>query len=107
MLPKGKSLKTSKTGISYWNYDRFFKTKEVVKKELWRFSKAYHRYFKSWIFGETEEEAFQGFLNMMRGRHDRSPYDYTSNMHDHPKYIVEAVRGLKKEMFGHSAWGML
>jgi len=106
LLPVGETpLKSFKTGISYWNYDYFFKTKEFTKKEFFRFSRAYHRYFKKWTFGRTERKAFDVFLKMMKGRHDRAPYTY--ELKDHPKHIREAVRNLAKDQFGLSAWGLL
>jgi len=104
-LPVGRQLKTFKTGISYWNYDYTFKAQDFVKEEFWRFSQAYYRYFKKWTFGRTKRKAFQVFLNMMKGRHDRAPYTYT--LKDHPKYIREAIKNLTKEQFGLNAWGLL
>jgi hypothetical protein len=104
-LPVGRGLDRFKTGVTYWNLDYFFKTKEFTRKEFWRFSRAYHRYFDKWSFGETEEESFRKFLGMMKGRHDRAPYTY--KLGDLPKYIRGAVRDLKKEQFGFNAWGLI
>jgi len=104
-LPCGTELTREKTGISYWNYDYFFKDKRFTKREFWRFSKAYHRYFDEWTFGSNSDKSFRVFLNMMKGRHDKAPYTY--KLEDHPKYIKEAVRNLKESQFGHSAWGEL
>lgn len=105
LLPVGRQLKEFKTGISYWNYDYFFKTRDFTEKEFFRFSRAYYRYFKRWTFGKTAVSSFHVFLNMMKGRHDRSPYTY--KLSDHPKYIREAVKNLKPEQFGYNAWGLL
>jgi len=104
-LPIGHQLKEFKGGVKYLNYDYFFKTKDFTKKEFFRFSRAYHRYFKKWTFGRTERKAFDVFLKMMKGRHDRSPYTY--ELKDHPKHIREAVRNLTKDQFGLNAWGLL
>jgi len=102
-LPVGTGLDTFKTGIQYWNYDYFFKTKEFTKKEFWRFSRAYNRYFKVWTFGNSEEASFKVFLNMMEGRYNRAPYTY--KLGDHPKYIREAVKNLQPKQFGFNGWG--
>lgn len=104
-LPVGKDLVTFKTGIQFWNYDYFFKTRRFTKREFWRFSRAYHRYFNSWEFGSSSEKSFVKFLEMMKGRYNRSPYTY--KLEDHPKYIREAVKNLTKEQFGFNAWGLV
>ena len=101
-LPVGYSPKTCKLPISYWNYGYFFKTKEFTKKEFWRFSRAYHRYFHKWVFGDSEESSFKVFLNMMRSRHQKAPYTY--KLKDHSKYIKEAVKDLTKEQFGFNGY---
>lgn len=106
-LPCGTSLTQGRMRNRLWNYDYFFKTKRFTKRELWRFSRAYHRFFGEWTFGSNSEEAFKRFLAMMEGRHDRSPYDYTNNMYDHPKYIRNAVKNLKPSQFGYDGFGML
>ena len=102
-LPIGKSLKEERTGVNYWNYDYFFKTKEFTKKEFWRFSRAYYRYFQSWEFGNNEEDSFRIFLNMQKGRHDKALYTY--KLEDHSKYIRDAVKNLSEEQFGYSGFG--
>lgn len=101
-LPVGHDLSIYKTGIQYWNYDYFFKTKEFTRKEFWRFSRAYHRYFGTWKFGDSEEESFKIFINMQEARYKQSPYTY--KLEDHSKYIREAVKNLTPEMFGYSGW---
>lgn len=104
-LPIGRSLIEERTGVSYWNYDYFFKTKEFTKKEFWRFSRAYHRYFKSWEFGKDEDASFELFLNMQKSRHDKALYTY--KLEDHPKYIREAVKNLTPEQFGYNGFGFI
>ena len=104
-LPIGHDLKTYKTGIEYWNYDYFFKTKEFTRKEFWRMSRAYHAFFNSWEFGYDEEASFQVFLDMLKGRYNRSPYEYT--LETHSKYIQKAILELKPEQFGFNGWGIL
>jgi hypothetical protein len=101
-MPQGKDLPTFKTGISYWNYDSSFKTADLVKKEFWRFSRAYYKYFKKWKFGNTEEKSFQLFKDMMKSRHERAPYTYS--LKDHPKYIRKAIEELKPEQFAYNGW---
>lgn len=101
-LPWGKSLKSFKTGITYFNYDYYFKTKEFTKKEFWRASRAYHRFYKNWNFGSTEDLAFNKFINMLEGRHKKAPY--MAILEDHPKSIRDVIKNLTKEQFGYSGW---
>lgn len=104
-LPVGITLKQKRTDLRFWNYDYFVKTEEKTKEEFWRFAKAFQRYFGEWRFGETKEEAFKLFLDMMKSRHDKSPYNL--KLEDHPKYMKEVVKNLTKDQFGHSGWGVL
>ena len=104
-LPVGKPLKMMKGRQHFWNYDYFFKTKEFTQEEFFRFSRAYHRFYKSWEFGKNKEDAFDCFLNMMKGRHERAPYTY--ELKDHPKWIRKAVENIKPEQFGYNAWNLL
>ncbi len=101
-LPFGKSLIKERTGVSYWNYDYFFKTRGFIKEEFWRFSKAYYRYFKSWKFGKNKDEAFKVFMDMQKARYDKAPYTY--KLEDHPKYIRKEVELLKPEQFGYNGF---
>lgn len=101
-LPMGHDLPTFKTGIQYWNLDYYFKTKEFTKKEFYRMSRAYYAYTYDWKFGATEEDAFEIFLKMTRGRYNRSPYE--AKLKDYPKYIHEALKNLTPEQFGYNGW---
>jgi len=101
-LPRGIPINTYRSGISYFNYDYYFKTMEFTKKEFWRFSQAYYRFFREWTFGGTPEDAFQVFLNMTRGRQKRAPY--TATLDTHPKWIRSEVAALKKEQYGYDGW---
>ncbi len=104
-LPIGDTLKRVRGREHFWNYDYFFKTQEFTKKEFWRFSRAYHRHFNDWRFGSTEEASFEKFMNGMKAKYKRAPYEYKFS--DHPKYIREAVENLTPEQFGYNAWGLL
>lgn len=105
-LPIGKQLLTFKTGIKYWNYDYFFKTEEFTKKEFWRASRAWNRYYKNWNFGSDEEKSFEIFLKMLKARYKDSPYT-ASALIIHPKHIQQAILDLKPEQFGATGWGLL
>ena len=105
ILYLGTTLPTYKTGVKYFNYDYFFKTQEFTKEEFWRFSQAYYDYFKEWTFGDSKERAFEVFINMLRGRHERAPYTEDDNTHS--KWIKQAVAQLTPEQFGYNGWGLI
>lgn len=104
-LPVGRDLVTGKTGIKYWNCDYFFKTKEFTKKEFWRFSRAYERYFKTWKFGSSEDSSFHIFIDMLKARYKDAPYTY--KLEDLPKYIRKSAEELTPEQFGYNGWGLI
>ena len=93
------------TGISFYNYDYTFKTKEKTKEEFWRFAQAYKDFFGSYHWGDSKETAFGVFIEMMRGRLKNAPYDF-SNIGKHPKYIRDKVSQIKPEQFGFDMWQM-
>lgn len=91
-----------RSGIPVIAYDCTFKTKDQIIDNFWRFSKAHNRYFGGWQWGSNPTEAYQTFIDMMRGRYKRSrPFK------DHPKYINEKVKKLKSNQFGYNGWGRL
>lgn len=95
-----------RTGVSLWNFDYTFKTQEFTRKEFFRFSRAYNRYFDTWPWGSTEEEAFDIFIKMMKGRLEDAKYQIT-NLSVLPKYIRERYANLTSEQFGFNGWGLL
>lgn len=103
-LPIGRPLEVGRTGVSYWNYDYYFKTLEFTTKEFFRMSRAYHRYYDTWKFGDSEKKAFIVFCNMLKARNQQS--SYIAEVKDHPKYIQDKIKNITPEQFGHSAWGL-
>lgn len=104
-LPIGTSLKCMKTGVKFWNYDYFFKTQEFSKKEFWRFSRAYKRYFNDWGFGDTEENSFKKFIQAKRDRYNRATSKAT--LDTHPVYMRQLVMALTPEQYGYNGWGII
>lgn len=104
-LPIGRPLKAYKSGISYHNYDYYFRDKEVTKREFWRASRAWNRYYKNWKFGSDEEKSFKVFCNMIKARHDKTPLE--AKFEDHPKYIRKAVEAITQDRLGFNGWGIL
>lgn len=99
-VPRGKSVPSNMifdTGLNVWDYDCFFRTKEVQKKVFWPFAQAYATVFdKSW--GDTEEAAWKVWLDMMKGR--RTKKLYPMDIDSHPKFIKERIKSMNPEEFG-------
>lgn len=107
-VPLGKLITEKdwgKTGLKFWNFDYTFKTLENAKKLFLRSSISHKTYFGETAWGETEEKAFQVFMDNMRGKFCRSLDIIDGN--DIPKYIKERVATLTPEEFGYDGWGML
>jgi glycosyltransferase involved in cell wall biosynthesis len=90
------------SGIRIWDYDYFFRIKEMARSEFWRFAQAHATAFdESW--GSTEEEAWQIFCNQYRGR--LTKFLYPISVESHPETIRERVRNMQSEEFGYDNWG--
>ena len=77
------------------------RTKEVQKREFWRFAQAYATAFnKSW--GSSEEEAFSFWTKMMKSR--LSKQLYPMDIESHPEFIKEKIKNMKPEEFGFNNW---
>ena len=100
-----------KRGITFWNFDFCWKTKDVVEKDYGRFARAWHKTFGNWALGgkgktleESNKSAFDSFMTMMTGRFNNNTWQMTS-LQDYPKYIREKVKNIKPEQFGYSMFG--
>ena len=92
--------------IPIWNYDTTFRTKEIIARDRARFARAWHREFKDYgeRGGPSEEEAFEAWFNMVK---DRYPlHTNLVKLDDHPKFIVDKLKSLKKDQFGFDLFGL-
>lgn len=108
-VPLGRLIQEDecgRTGITIWNFDYTFKTQELTRKEFYRFAKAYTSYFDDSPFGSSEEESFQIFCDLHKGRYKKANYEIT-DMNILPKYIQHAYINLKPSQFGYNGWGIL
>lgn len=104
-LPRGFKLKAYRSGVSYWNYDYYFRSMEVTKREFWRASRAWNRFFKNWNFGDSEERSFEIFCKMIKARHDNTPL--VAKLEEHPSHIRKAIEKLPADRLGYNGWGIL
>lgn len=104
-LPVGRKVPAERTGVSYHNYDYYFRDMEVTKREFWRASRAWNRYYKNWNFGDSEQRSFDIFCKMIKARHDNS--SLFAKPEDHPQYIRQAVKEISSDRLGYNGWGIL
>jgi len=103
-VPTGKVIPANMvydTGLNIYNYDCFFRTAEVQRREFWRFAQAYRDIFNiSW--GDSEQESFEFWVKMMKNRKGKQLY--LMSIEDHPRFIKKRVRNMKPEEFGFDNW---
>lgn len=91
--------------IPIWNYDTFFRTKEIISEDRVRFARAWNRYFQNWEKGkDNPDEAFEAWFKMIKKRYKK--HKNILEINDHPKYIIEKINNLKPEQFGYNAFGL-
>ncbi len=82
-----------------YNYDHFFRTKEMAKNEFHRFSQAYATAF-DWSWGKTPEESFKIFWDSIKGRLKKLSLKEIN----HPKHIIERIQKMTSDEFGYNNW---
>ena len=78
---------------------------ELTKREFWRASRAWNRYYKNWNFGSDEQRSFDIFCKMIKSRHDNS--SLFAKPEDHPQYIRQAIKEISSDRLGYNGWGIL
>lgn len=92
------------SGIKVYNYDNCFKTKENIKKVMYKWAKAVaDKYGKNWGY-ESEEAALKFFIDSARTRleaHNQSEIPLEA----HPKYIQDKIKQMTEDQLGYSIFG--
>lgn len=94
----------SQTSIPIWNYDKILKTKEQITNDVGRMARAWERYFGEAKLGYTDEEAYNEWYKMMKGRYSK-PHEFVP-LKDHPKFMQNTIRNLTEDQFGYSGFGI-
>lgn len=92
------------TGLAIYNYEKMLKTQEQIKEDVGRMARAWKRYWHENKLGDDDESAYYKWLTMATGRL-RKP-QRRIRLGEHPKYIQETIRHLKRNQWGHSAFGI-
>lgn len=97
------------TGQFVWNYSYTFKTEERAKELLYYFDLA-HASFWGQTYGHrketTPELSFADFMDsVVNSAIAKSNRAFQPE--DHPRWIVDRIKNIKPEEFGHSLWGKI
>lgn len=93
--------------IPFYNYEKLLKTKAQVAEDCGRMDRAYYQHFGKYQLGTdgTDENAFNGWLEMVKGRYTK--HNNTLTLDDHPKVMQDTITNLKPEQFGYSGFDNL
>ena len=93
------------TQLGFWNYEKILKTKEQISDDVGRMDRAYFRHFGKYLYGDgTDQGAFEGWMEMMRGRLSK-PHEHIP-LEKHPKIMHNIIKELMPNQFGYSAFGL-
>lgn len=91
--------------IAFYNYEHILKTERQIIEDIGRMDRAYHRHFGKFLYSDTERTAYEGWLQMAKGRNMKPQKKIP--LSDHPKVMQETIKNLKPENFGYSGFGEL
>tara|TARA_Y100000816_G_scaffold64403_1_gene42660 strand:- start:1294 stop:2091 length:798 start_codon:yes stop_codon:yes gene_type:complete len=92
--------------VPIYQYDSFFRTKEIISEDRARFARAWFSFFNSWDDrgGPTPEKAFEAWFDMIKKRY--SFHVLKLKINDHPVFIRERLDSIEKNQFGFDAFGL-
>lgn len=107
-LPEGTLIDEShvrSTGVDVWNYDNFFRSKEITAENFLRFSRAREKSGFGYTWGETKEQALKMFCNMASSRVRKTEGTFKPlTIDSHPARIRKRIRNMNKWKFGFNNW---
>jgi hypothetical protein len=89
-----------------YQYDSFFRNKDLIAFDRARFSRAWFREFGNYgdRGGPTETEAYEAWLEMIKNKINNHIYSFNPNKH--PKYIKERIKNIEQDAFGSNVFGI-
>ena len=92
--------------IPIYQYDSTFRTKEIIKKDRFRFAKAWNREFGNFGSrgGNDEDLCFEAWFKDIKNKYPKHVNQI--KFEDHPIFIKNKLRTLSNDQFGHSAFGL-
>jgi glycosyltransferase involved in cell wall biosynthesis len=93
---------THDTGVPFYNYDCFFRTKKMCQDWYLRAAKAFVNDAGYPLYGQPEA-SWEMWKGMMRSRNEML-HPTILKVGSHPKYIQEKLNAMTPDMWGHSNW---
>jgi glycosyltransferase involved in cell wall biosynthesis len=91
--------------VPFYNYEKLTKTEKQIIDDVERMDDAYLKHFGSTLYSTDELTAFEGWVEMMRGRFEKP--QKRIELSEHPKFVQETIRNLKPEQWGYDGLGYL
>lgn len=91
--------------VPFYNYEHLLKTKEQITDDVSRMDRAYHRHFGKWLYSTDGTNAFDGWLEMVKGRFNK-PQEHIK-LSQHPKFVQETIKNLTPDQWGYNGFGLL
>lgn len=113
-VPLGEAVKkedVGQTGCTVWNYDYTFKTLEKSTELLYWWDIAHAKFWGTSYQGRnisevTRETALSDYVDVVVKSRLKN-YNKSFPAELHPKHIVEKIKNITPEQFGHSFWGKI
>lgn len=97
----------AKIPLEFFNYDHVFKHRAHIRIDFHQYSMAYKRYFGETPWGETPNESFNKFIEMMQKRIKETEGVTTEIPYDkQPSFIQVDLATLDSSQWGHSKFGL-
>lgn len=94
-------------GIPFYNYEKLTKTRAQIMDDCGRMDRAYHQQFGKYQLSSdgSDESAYQGWLQMMRGRFTK--HNNRMEMEGHPKFMQDTIKNLTPDQWGYNGFNEL
>jgi hypothetical protein len=100
-IPYGDPIdKMFDLGVSFYNYDCIFRTKEKCKAWIQRASRAYLNETGYPLYGEGDDGAWEMWKGMMTSRKGFA-HPHKLKINSHPKHIQDKLNNMNPDMWGY------
>ena len=99
-------INTPNIEIPIYQYDSIFRTKEIIRQDRARFSRAWYKYFGNYgdRGGPDPDSAYKAWYEMVKKK--IPSHVHSIKIDHHPKYIVEKLKNIDSNQFGYNAFGL-
>lgn len=100
----GDKAKYQVSGVHYLNYDNTFRDIETARACWRRYLKPFGKFCNKFN-GLNDEQGFQVFLDMIKGR--QSLANKELRLKDHPVHIRDKVKNITPDKLGYALWNLI